>query len=68
VIKMPRPTVAELDKKIEVVKAVLHRLENNHLVHMQKDIDKLDIKVWAILGGIALQLAATVIALVVAIS
>jgi len=39
-------------------------LETNHLAHMQKDIDRLDIKVWAILGGIALQLAATVIALV----
>ena len=61
---MSKPTVAELDKKVEVIQAVLHRLETNHLAHMQKDIDRLDINVWAILGGIALQLAATVIALV----
>lgn len=61
---MSKPTVAELDKKVEVIQAVLQRLETNHLAHMQKDIDRLDIKVWAILGGIALQLAATVIALV----
>jgi hypothetical protein len=61
---MTRPTVADLDKKVEVISTVLNRLETNHLAHMQKDIDRLDVKVWAILGGIALQLAATVIALV----
>ena len=65
---MSKPTVAELDKKVEVIQAILHRLETNHLAHMQKDIDRLDIKVWAILGGITLQLAATVIALVAVLS
>lgn len=61
---MSEPTVAELDKKVEVVTAVLHRLETNHLAHMQKDIDRLDVKVWAILAGITVQLAATVLALI----
>ena len=65
---MSKTTVAELDKKVEVITAVLHRLETNHLAHMQKDIDRLDVKVWAILDGIALQLAATVIALVAVLS
>jgi hypothetical protein len=61
---MSEPTVAELDKKVEVVTAVLHRLETNHLAHMQKDIDRLDVKIWAILAGITVQLAATVLALI----
>ena len=53
-----------LDKRIAILEQILERLEVNHLAHMQKDIDKLDFKVWAILAGITLQLAATIIALV----
>tara|TARA_R100001594_G_scaffold38481_1_gene69726 strand:+ start:5825 stop:6043 length:219 start_codon:yes stop_codon:yes gene_type:complete len=45
-----------LDKRVSVIEAVLHRLENNHLTHMQKDIDGLDLKLWAVLGGMLMQL------------
>lgn len=65
---MSKPTVAELDKKVEVITAVLHRLETNHLAHMQQDIARLDTKIWAILAGIALQLAAVVVALMVVLT
>ena len=54
-----------LDKRTAILEEILIRLENNHLAHMQKDLDKLDFKVWGIIGGIAIQLAATIIALVV---
>lgn len=47
-----------LDKRVSVIEAVLHRLENNHLTHMQKDIDGLDLKLWAVLGGMLMQLGA----------
>ena len=47
-----------LDKRVSVIEAVLHRLENNHLTHMQKDIDGLDVKLWAVLSGMLMQLVA----------
>jgi hypothetical protein len=49
-----------LDKRVSVIEAVLHRLENNHLAHMQKNIDGLDLKLWAVLGGMLMQLGAVV--------
>tara|TARA_R100000544_G_scaffold36781_2_gene25784 strand:+ start:287 stop:499 length:213 start_codon:yes stop_codon:yes gene_type:complete len=53
-----------LDKRTAILEEILIRLETNHLTHMQKDIDKLDVKIWALIAGIAIQLAATIIALI----
>ena len=36
-------TVEELDKKIAVLSTVVDRIENNHLEHIKKDIDKLKV-------------------------
>jgi|TARA_R100000995_G_scaffold65293_1_gene34324 hypothetical protein len=57
-------TVEELDKKIAVLSTVVDRIENNHLEHIKKDIDKLDFRIWAILTGVIVQLTATVVTLV----
>tara|TARA_R100000935_G_scaffold47320_1_gene71342 strand:+ start:227 stop:439 length:213 start_codon:yes stop_codon:yes gene_type:complete len=53
-----------LDKRTAILEEILVRLETNHLAHMQKDIDKLDFKIWGIIAGISIQLAATIIALI----
>ena len=58
VTKQEQEALQSLDKRVSVIEAVLHRLENNHLSHMQKDIDGLDLKLWAVLGGMLLQLVA----------
>ena len=57
-------TVEELDKKIAVLSTVVNRIENNHLEHIKKDIDKLDFRICAILTGVIVQLTATVVTLV----
>ena len=40
----------------------LIRLETNHLVHLQKQIDKIDARMWAIAFGVALQIIAVFVA------
>ena len=57
-------TLEELDKKVAVLNTVVDRIENNHLEHIKKDIDKLDFRIWAILTGVIVQLTATVVTLV----
>ena len=57
-------TVEELDKKIAVLNTVVDRIENNHLEHIKKDIDKLDFRIWAIFTGVIVQQTATVVTLV----
>lgn len=64
---MSEPDLQEIDKKVTVIEAILHRLETNHLAHLEKDVAALDKKVWMILGGITLQLAALLIAIVGAV-
>ena len=39
----------ELEGKIKLVDQKLDLVINNHLAHMQKDIDKIDLRLWAIL-------------------
>ena len=56
--KQEKEALQSLDKRVSVIEAVLHRLENNHLAHMQKDIDGLDVKLWAVLSGMLMQLVA----------
>ena len=60
VTKQEQEALQSLDKRVSVIEAALHRLENNHLSHMQKDIDGLDLKLWAVLSGMLMQLAAVV--------
>lgn len=58
--KMEKELLHELDKRLAVLEDTIDRLENNHLNHLQKQIDKMDARIWAIIGGIVLQLAALV--------
>ena len=53
--------LVSLDKRTAIVEETLIRLETNHLVHLQKQIDRVDTRVWAILGSIALQLVAIIL-------
>ena len=43
-------TIRKLDKEVAVIKNTLDRLENNHLSHIKKDIDRILI----ILGAVGL--------------
>jgi hypothetical protein len=56
--------VNDVKRQIAVVETVLHRIENNHLSHMEADIRDLRNKNWMILAGIASQLSATLVAVV----
>lgn len=54
-----------IHKKIGIIETILNRLENNHLAHMEKDIDKLgyDVKevngrLWGLVIVGVVQLAA----------
>jgi len=58
--KREKDLLHELDKRLAVLEDTIDRLENNHLNHLQKQIDKMDARIWAIIGGILLQLAALV--------
>tara|TARA_R100001509_G_scaffold153127_1_gene113806 strand:+ start:188 stop:391 length:204 start_codon:yes stop_codon:yes gene_type:complete len=58
--KKEKDLLHELDKRLAVLEDTIDRLENNHLNHLQKQIDKMDARIWAIIGGIVLQLAALV--------
>ena len=58
--KKEKDLLHELDKRLAVLEDTIDRLENNHLNHLQKQIDKMDARIWAIIGGILLQLAALV--------
>ena len=49
-----------LDKRTAIVEETLIRLETNHLLHLQKQIDKIDARVWALIVGVVLQLVSIV--------
>ena len=49
-----------LDKRTAIVEETLIRLETNHLIHLQKQIDKIDARVWAMIVGVVLQLVSIV--------
>lgn len=59
--KREKDFLVSLDKRTAIVEETLIRLETNHLVHLQKQIDRVDTRVWAILGSIALQLIAIIL-------
>ena len=43
-----------------VLEDTIDRLETNHLSHLQKQIDKIESRVWAIIVGVCAQLAGIV--------
>jgi len=51
------PDLHHLDKKVGVLSEAVNDLKLNHLKHLQTQIDRLDRRIWAILMGIAVQLA-----------
>ena len=51
-----RTLLVKMDTRISVMEEVLNRLETNHLVHIEKDISRLDTKLWALISGMAKQL------------
>ena len=59
--KREKDILNNLDKRMAVLEDTIDRLETNHLVHLQKQIDRVDTRVWAILGSIALQLIAIIL-------
>ena len=46
----------DLDKRMAILEDTIDRLESNHLTHLQKQIDKIDARIWAIIFGAVLQL------------
>lgn len=52
--------VTDIGKRVSVIEAILHRLETNHLAHIEKDMEKVSGRMWTIVilaltqvGGIA---------------
>ena len=54
--KKEKNLLHELDKRLAVLEDTIDRLETNHLSHLQKQIDKIDARIWAIILGAVLQL------------
>tara|TARA_R100001440_G_scaffold63478_1_gene83716 strand:+ start:141 stop:350 length:210 start_codon:yes stop_codon:yes gene_type:complete len=54
--KKEKDLLHDLDKRMAVLEDTMDRLENNHLTHLQKQIDKIDARIWAIIFGAVLQL------------
>tara|TARA_A100001388_G_scaffold260909_1_gene229323 strand:+ start:13541 stop:13750 length:210 start_codon:yes stop_codon:yes gene_type:complete len=54
--KKEKDLLHELDKRLAVLEDTMDRLETNHLSHLQKQIDKIDARIWAIILGAVLQL------------
>ena len=50
----------DLDKRMAILEDSMDRLESNHLNHLQKQIDKIDARIWAIILGAVLQLVGIV--------
>ena len=58
--KKEKDLLHELDKRLAVLEDTIDRLETNHLSHLQKQIDKIDARIWAIILGAVLQLVGIV--------
>lgn len=41
--------VVEVRERVSVIETILHRLENNHLAHIEKDLDKMSDRMWGLL-------------------
>ena len=58
--KREKDFMHDLDKRMAILEDSMDRLESNHLVHLQKQIDKIDARIWAIILGAVLQLVGIV--------
>tara|TARA_X000001388_G_C2174057_1_gene100935 strand:+ start:392 stop:598 length:207 start_codon:yes stop_codon:yes gene_type:complete len=58
--KKEKDFLHNLDKRMSVLEEIMKRLENNHLSHLQSQIDKMDRRVWALIVGVLLQLISIV--------
>lgn len=54
--KREKDFMHDLDKRMAILEDSMDRLESNHLTHLQKQIDKIDARIWAIIFGAVLQL------------
>jgi len=54
--KREKDFLHELDKRMALLEDTVSRVETNHLNHLQKQIDKIDARIWAIILGAVLQL------------
>ena len=54
--KREKDFMHDLDKRMAILEDMIDRLESNHLTHLQKQIDKIDARIWAIIFGAVLQL------------
>ena len=54
--KKEKDFMHDLDKRMAILEDTMDRLETNHLTHLQKQIDKIDVRIWAIIFGAVLQL------------
>tara|TARA_Y100000816_G_C25853493_1_gene445761 strand:- start:366 stop:575 length:210 start_codon:yes stop_codon:yes gene_type:complete len=54
--KREKDFMHDLDKRMAILEDTMDRLETNHLTHLQKQIDKIDARIWAIIFGAVLQL------------
>jgi hypothetical protein len=55
VLKVVEVTIHDVDKRLSNVEITLNRLENNHLAHMEKKIDKLDNRLWMLLSVVCVE-------------
>ena len=58
--KREKDFLHDLDKRMAILEDSMDRLESNHLNHLQKQIDKIDARIWAIILGGVLQLVGIV--------
>jgi|TARA_R100001129_G_scaffold147262_1_gene108705 hypothetical protein len=58
--KREKDFLHDLDKRMAILEDSMDRLESNHLNHLQKQIDKIDARIWAIILGAVLQLVGIV--------
>lgn len=56
---MAQPQPSKHDRELDVegrlsrVESTLDIIRDNHLTHMQSDIDKIDTRLWYVVGGVA---------------
>jgi len=55
VLRVVEVTIHDVDKRLSNVEITLNRLENNHLAHLEKEIDKLDSRLWMILSVVCVE-------------
>ena len=54
-LKVVDVTIHDVDKRLSNVEITLNRLENNHLAHLEKKIDKLDNRLWMLLSVVCIE-------------